>query len=216
MGNARETKQTLLYPEGMGLKNDYVFEPGVCVLPVAGVPPADIDANTDWSPVVVLRLHAPYRLRKMNYVVPRKQNNPPVLPTPGNAGSFVFVGGTVNVVNYLNTSYQSFDWTAEANYVYVEDCVSRPQDGLVLGAPPFTSPVDQRYLDGGNKVPVPAYAGAVYTAGELAVAGCNSLTSEGVVNSGLWQYSNPSYFPGVLFNDYIANAGPPAAGRAQQ
>jgi hypothetical protein len=74
-----------LYQGGQGVLNEYAFDPGVCVLPVA----EDDPGGADWSPVVVCRLHAPFRTRKTRYDS-QKQQNPPVVPTPADTGAFVF------------------------------------------------------------------------------------------------------------------------------
>ncbi len=135
MGSPTESVQVGLY-DRLGNQNTYVMVPGTCVLPVAEEPPTDETALAAWSPVVVFDLHAPYRIRKLSNLA-EKKNNPPVVPAPGDTGSFVFLGGSLTVVPVVNNTFSNYDWVVQSEYAYVENCVSRVEDGFVLGGLPY-------------------------------------------------------------------------------
>jgi hypothetical protein len=210
------------YPNGVGINNTYRFESGVCILPVAEEPPTDIGRLASYSPVVALQLHAPYRVRRVRYDT-RKVNNPPVVPTPQSIGAFVFVGGVMGVVTSLNSSLGTFDWDVVNDYTFVESCVSRPQDGLVLGLPPWTWVTSQENslffagaLEVGAALSGAGQIGAIARAGPDAKVGYVMGQQAAVYlskNEG-WGYNTPSFFPGGLFNGDLVNAGPAPAGSA--
>lgn len=194
---------------GVRWTNTYALDPGVCVLPLAEDPPTDPTELADWSPVVVLRLHAPYRIRKATYVAD-KQSNPPVIPGMNDTGAFVLVAGDTAICNTLNTTGRNYDWTAVVNTMYVENCVSRPQDGFVLGSQPFdlvtTDANKQTY---GTKPPC---IGAIAHAGQGAVAGYRQGQAVLVSQSGsglkaVWGYNTAEFFPGTLVSTDMANGG---------
>lgn len=204
-----DNTQVNLY-EQASINNVYDFDPGVCILPLAEDPPIDPNELKTWSPVVTLRLHAPYRVRKVNYVNV-KQNNPPVMPTPDDVGSFIFIGGSINVTNVPTSQGLTYDWGIVSNYTYVENCVSRPDDGLVLGSQPFTWNVTEVNVN---------YTGIANRAtllGAIANAGYDVLT--GVAQGDFaevwyqadvpWGYNTPSYYPGFLFEPNLINGGTP-------
>lgn len=206
-----DTRQQTNYPEGVRVRNDYTLEPGVCVLPLAQDPPTAQAELANWSPVVVLRLHAPYRLRRVNYDT-MKQKNPPVLPSPESTGAFVFVGGTLIFNNALDNSLSNYDWRTQADYLYVENCVSRTQDGFVLGLPPYdTATMPRNYQ---TYPPNSPGVGAIAEAGADARVGYTMGTTIGnYISSGAWGYNVCSFFPGNLFNDNIVNGGPDSPGQ---
>lgn len=201
-----DSSQTGLYVGGEDIRNEYEFDPGVCVLPVAEDAPASTTALQTWTPVVVLRLHAPYRIRRVKYDV-TKQNAPPVIPTPGyDAGKFIFTGGTVGMWAVQNQNFTLWDWTAICEYTYVENCVSRAIDGLVLGSPPWS------YLSTEAEVatipPANATIGAISAAGAEPRMGLTQATRINFISTGSYFYNLPSYFPGVFFSDNLVNGGP--------
>lgn len=229
MPDPMDSLQTPQYLDGPAITNDYTIDPGVCVLPLAEDPPDDTTATGQaelpaWSPVVALRLHAPYRVRRAQYDT-KKQNTPPVMPAPADQGKFVFLGGTIRfhppALNMTNTNY---DWTAQAEYNFVEDCVSRTADGFVLGIPPYTLAVQQENADALGGVPTGITVGAIAAAGTDAKVGyqqgkavgvalgpgLSALAgiAAGVVAAQTYTYNTLSYFPGTLFNDSLLNAGP--------
>jgi len=230
MGFPNDSLQADLYTTA-ALHNAFEIDPGVCILPLAEDPPESLGELATWSPVVVLRLHAPYRLRRMIHAADKK-NNPPPLPSYGDAGKFVFTGGTLEIYNKLNSTFRNFDWSVACNYTFVEDCVCREQDGYVLGNTVFTwqSDVDNQSQIGASSPNI----GAISEAGVDAlvgyhqgrnivinaelVTGNNPLTPEQLAqpqnqNAGnlasSWGYNTPSYFPGTLVYSYTLNSGPP-------
>lgn len=199
------------YPAGVDQSNIYTFEPGVMVLPVAEDPPTDLAALKTWSPVDVVRLHAPYRFRRVSMNT-QKQNNPPVIPTPADTGSFVFVGGAIGLTTSLNQSFRNFDWTAVTEFMFVENCVSRPQDGLVLGTGPYQwdmTAVNSMYY---GLPPQSSVIGAVANAGIAALSGyqMGSMIDPAAGTFGGaagYAYNEPSFFPGTFFSDDLLNGG---------
>lgn len=208
------------YPNGVGINNNYRLESGVMVLPVAEEPPTDVASLAAWSPVVTLQLHAPYRIRRVRYDT-RKVQNPPIVPKPADAGAFVFLGGVVGISNSLNSTLGSFDWDVVTDYAFVENCVSRPQDGFVLGLPPWTWVTSQENsLMFGGALEVGAAIGGAGVVGAIARAGPDAKVGYQMgkqaalyisKNEG-WGYNTPSFFPGDFFNGNLVNAGPAPAG----
>lgn len=211
MARPLDNAQLDLYQVGVDVQNDYRLDPGVCVLPVAEDPPdASSGQLAAWSPVAVLRLHAPYRVRRAKYRE-EKQNNPPVAPAPGDTGAFVFVGGSIAFTNQLNSTFRNYDWVVGAEYVYVENCVSRNEDGFVLGLAPWTWDTTTLNLQNGG-LTIPQF-GAVaqggpdvlvgFLQGQLAVNG-----QTGDLNAA-WGYNTTSYYPGTFLSDDLTNGGQP-------
>lgn len=210
--------QTDLYPQGAAGHNSYTFEPGVCVLPLAEEPPTSPGELANWSPVVVLQLHAPYRVRRYEYSA-KKENNPPIIPAPGNVGKFVFTGGSLTVLQpALNTTLTNYDWSVGAVYEYVENCVSRIQDGFVLGAPPYPLVTD---VENAQSVGLSVFSasspsapslGAVSQAGVDAVVGYRM--GQGINFSGSWGYNQATFLPGVFFNAGLPNGDVSGQGSA--
>lgn len=202
--------QAPLYKNGADVKNEYEMDPGVCVLPIAQDPPTSAGELSTWSPVVVLRLHAPYRIRKVRYDI-TKTNNPPILPSPQDAGKFVFVGGSIEFSTAANGTLVNYDWSTVAQYTYIEDCVSRVQDGFVLGRVPWNDPTAGTNAIYYGQGPNPQI-GAVSQAGVDALAGYNmGISLLTGISSGAWGYNQDSFFPGTLFNDQFVNGGPTSA-----
>lgn len=196
--------QQPLYDGGASIVNDYVLDPGVCVLPLAEDPPTSDGELATYSPVVILRLHAPYRIRRMSYAA-RKQNNPPVVPTPDDTGKFIFLAGSITFTNGLNAGYANYDWQVNAEYVFVENCVSRTEDGFVLGSPPYNTNVEgQNANDYPSGKPT---IGAISEAGMDALVGWRMMdTISPELNQGLYAYNNRSYFPKSFFSDDMVNS----------
>lgn len=199
-----------LYPNGMGIVNSYELEPGVCILPLAVQPPTDLDSLKTFSPIVKLQLHAPYRRRRVHYDAV-KTNNPPIMPAPQDSGLFIFCGGTVTFKTVVNATFSNFDWAVDYNCEFVENCVSRNQDGFVLGAPPWTySTTIANQSQAAGQPPV----GAVSKAGADAVIGYNQGQSLGYIQgqqysslaTGNWAYSSCSFYSGAFFNGNIINS----------
>ncbi len=195
------------YLDGPTFINEYDLVEGVAILPVAESPPDNPSELQNWSPVVRIRLHSPYRIRTARFRA-LKQNGPPVLPGPGDQGAFIFTGGSV-LFNNVYVKNGVFNWDCTATYQYVENCVSRTIDGFVLGVPAIPYPVTEGLLSviggvlggagiGGFAVPSP---GAIAYAGDQAKIG---WTSQNTLGPDLYNY--PTFFPGVFFNDGLMNA----------
>lgn len=208
----KDQNQAQLYPGGVDIENNYEFHPGVCILPLAEDPPTDPEALKTWSPVVKLQLHAPYRVRRQRYAV-QKQNNPPVVPAAADTGKFLFVGGSLSVINGLNGTLANFDWIVSTEYTYVEDCVSRNEDGFVLGAPPYETMIESANAQqfGGLQSNLPTemgpQVGAVAAAGTEAKVGwimSQSLFAQTSTIQG-YGYNCRSFLPGKFLDDDIAN-----------
>jgi hypothetical protein len=205
--NPIDQLQSVLYEQGCDISNVYTPRPGVCVLPLAEDPPTDPFELYSYSPVAVLRLHAPYRERRVSYVT-NKDSAPPVVPAPVDAGSFKFVGGTIGVHNTLRQDQLGFDWQTVTDYSFVELAVPLPGDGLVLGTPPWIwSPVALAVQSGTVQPAEPTF-------GSVATAGSEVLYAKGAgdsidPSSGAYAYQFPSYFPGTFFNNFLVNGGPP-------
>lgn len=195
-----------LYYDGPNIVNEYKVVPGVCILPVAEEPPDDTSELKDWSPVVKLRLHSAFRVRNASFRA-MKQNAPPILPSPVDTGAFIFTGGNLTFNNtYVNNG--QFNWNCSTEFTYVENCVSRNEDGYVLGTPPFFYPSQAdaaRAVGGSPQVDSP---GAIGYAGPDAKTGWTYQTQLGPGG-----YNIISYFPGAFFNDQLMNAAlSPSAG----
>lgn len=193
-----------------GSQNDFVILPGVCILPLAEDPDTNL---VGYSPVVIARLHAPYRIRKYNYKSD-KLNNPPPTPEWGDSGKFIFVGGTVSVGNTLNATYSNFDWQTGTEFMYVENCAIRSQDGLVLGTPPFNQQTSNINAQTFSNFPPTPYIGAISYAGIDAITGywqgqaiLESQNSTGKLRE-VWGYNVSSFYPGTLFFSDLINGGP--------
>lgn len=200
-----DSAQQPLYQGGVDIANDYAFESGVCVLPIAEDPPESEGELQTWSPVRVMRLHAPYRIRRQSYTA-RKQNNPPVVPEPADTGKFIFLGGAMGVSNVLNQGYANYDWVVSTEFSYVENCVSRPEDGLVLGAPPWDTDIE--VVNRFNIQPATPTIGAISEAGAEAKVGFQMGvdTEAAEFDFGVYGYNNRSFFPGQFFSDELFNA----------
>lgn len=215
MSQPTDQLQGEFYTDGVPVENEYRIDPGVCVLPIAQEPPTSPSELQSWSPVVVLRLHAPYRLRRVRYTS-KKQQNPPIIPKPADVGAFVFVGGSLGFQTSLNLSLSSYDWLAVTDYTFVEDCVSRNQDGFVLGVGPwttFTTVENSRFFGGalevGNAISGNGSLGAIGQAGPDAQIGYRMGKQAALFiarNEG-WGYNTPSFFPGDFLNGAMVNAG---------
>jgi hypothetical protein len=203
--HATDEFQTPLYTDGASALDQYEFQPGIAILPLAEDPPTDPEELKKWSPVVPMRLHAPYRVR---HAASRavKQNTPPIAPAPADTGKFVFVGGSLYVHNAANQTNLNYDWTVSTEYTFVENCVSRIEDGFVLGSAPWTwkSTVNNNPVFNNG---VPQF-GAVSTAGRDAILGYfQALAALPNLNNGKWSYNCPSFYPGVFMSADMDNGG---------
>lgn len=222
-------QQAGLYPDGIGKANGYTFRPGTCVLPLAEDPPTDPEELKNWSPVAVLRLHAPYRERRVSYGSTKVNNPPAGIPAPASQGAFVFLGGDLSVTTVLNASLANFDWTVATDYRFVENCVSRVEDGFVLGSYQVPTVMAQQnaQLETGADVfgPVPAGNAVAGPASGQGSAAQKVLVSPGAVGyagvdaqtgfamgAGIdfygtgWGYNCDAFLPGEFFNPRLVNS----------
>lgn len=207
--NYTDGVQASLYENGVVIANEFAFDSGVCVLPVAEDAPESEGELASWSPVVILRLHAPYRVRRTNYRAD-KSTNPPVMPTPEkDSGTFVFVGGSLGVRNVLNQSYSTYDWTVNTDFLYVENNVSRNRDGYVLGVPPWKT-VSSAANEAGIAAATPTVGAVAHAGREVLVAkNMGDNISPDAASAGTYLYNMPSYLPGTFFSDNLVNGGAP-------
>lgn len=206
--NPIDQNQSGLYDNGEDITNFFEPRSGVFYLPIAEDPPTDPAELAAWSPVVALKVHAPYRLRKVVYKA-EKSSNPPVMPSPVDAGSFVFLRGQMVVHNSLRQDQLGFDWAVTTMYDYVENAPVLVGDGLVLGTPPWLWPQVATAVQSSQAPPATPGPGASGT------AGAEVLYAKGVgdrINPSAsvpYNYSFPSFYPGTFFNDFLVNGGPP-------
>lgn len=194
---ARDQDGSLNYLNGPGIHNNFRIVEGICILPVAEAPPTDPGEMASWSPVAVMRLHSPYRIRRSSFAA-TKQTRPPVLPAPGSEGKFEFIGGSLDFATVPNGNL--FDWYCGTEFVYVENCVSRTIDGFVLGTTPFQFPVQQQ-AELSTGTPSASSPGAISDAGGDAKRGFSDQ------NNGPNNYTAMSFFPGLFFNSELNNGG---------
>lgn len=195
---------------GAVTKDSYDLREGLFVLPVAEEPPELTAELAAWTPVAIVRAHAPYRLRTSAFTY-KKDNNPPVIPSPVSVGAFGFIGGELNFdLPAPNTSGFCYNWTVNGAYVFVENCRSSPEDGFVLTNLPFSTVTQQVNA---SLPPATPNLGAIAYAGADARRG----VAQGNLIDGskpFWLYNTTSYFPPILINDEILNGGsftPPTA-----
>ena len=215
MGYPNDFRQASNYTGGAVNVNEYDFLPGVCVLPLAEDEPTSPNELLDYSPVVVLRLHAQYRVRRFNQIT-GKERNPAPIASPQDTGAFVFLGGSVTVKPELNTTYNDYNWLVACEYTFVENCASvdglgQPL-GLVLGVLPVQTTIDQANIRTFGFVP-PQAAGAVSLAGAAATSGY--IMGQGIVTDPIdgnlrdtWSYNSQALYPAQLFYSDLPNGGP--------
>ncbi len=200
------------YPGGAGAVNRYHVVPGVCILPLAEDPPTDNVELETYSPVVILRLHAPYRLRRVIYDT-HKSLNPPFVPSPDDTGAFIYSSGSILFTPRNTTGLGTLKWDVFSDYTYVENCVHRIEDGFVIGSPPYEDSIAEQNISGYGYGPVP-------TIGAISQAGLDALNGRVMENvlivpnraSGAWVYNAEAFFPGSLFSDAMVNGGLPPGG----
>lgn len=199
--------------------NDFELNEGVYVLPVAETAPTDNAELAAWSPVAIVRAHAPYRIRKVVYRYD-KTGTPPVIPSPESQGAFTFLGGSVAFASPKpNLSFAAYDWTVGGIYSFVENCRSDPDDGFVLGSFPFPMITDFNNTETYSPDMAGEF-GAIAQAGDLAKRGVNQAFSIGLLNN--WLYNSTCYFPGDLLNNQMVNgvtefpSGTPSTSPIQQ
>lgn len=190
-----------------GSDNEYRVHSGTFALPLAEDPPTNPEERANWSPVAVVKAHAPYAERVVTFDT-KKRSGPPVIPSPESAGPFTFLGGAIHFDGpAVGGSGATFDWSVRGAYSYVMDVRFDPNDGFVLTGFPF--PLATQVA---NKI---QYQGQAPTEGPVAEAGEDVVTGyqqaqQINMQSPYWRYNTISYFPPQLLNaDLVIGGLPP-------
>lgn len=193
--------QSTLYRTN-GSLDEFELVEGLFALPVAEAPPTDPVLLAAWSPVVLVRAHAPYR-RKTVHFKGRKTGSPPMLVKPASTGALAFVGGTLAYQQpQSDTSLTGLIWEGSGSYTFIENCRSDPDDGFVLtGTPWITYNQQQTLTQGADYRPV---YGAVAQAGVDARAGYGASLQLNL-NSSNYTYTVATYVPGLFFSSGMLN-----------
>lgn len=210
-----DARQAGSYTAGAVNVNDYTIVPGVCALPLAEDAPTDENELITYSPVVILRLHAPYRIRRFTQAT-GKERNPAPIATPKDTGKFVFMGGSITVKPELSTTYNDYNWFVGCEYTFVENCTPNGPTGqplgLVLGTVPVQTTIDESIQQSvGYSWPAygpAALGGRAVTSG--AILGTSIVNGQGALNTN-WSYNAQAYYPPQLFYDDLPNGGYPVA-----
>jgi hypothetical protein len=122
-----------------GATDEYTIVSGRVVLPLLEAPPTDPVALASWSPVAVVQLHEPYRVRNVQ-VSHIREKAPPLLPSPKDSTRFKFLGGTY----LLPRPSENFDgvtmtWEAGAELNFVEAGSTAWFTGFVMTEPPVVT-----------------------------------------------------------------------------
>ncbi len=176
------------------LLNHYAIETGVYIMPVAEAPPTDPVALANWKPFVEVRLHAPYRMRKVSYTA-QKDITPPIIPEPADSGAYTFLAGSVSIPHPKVRPNGEFCWTVATDYFYAEASPSHSESGFVLGGIFDTFDTPGQGL-GASASDAPA---SVREAGADVKAGWY-LAKSIDLNNPAWSYSEVAYFPAQLFS----------------
>lgn len=197
--------------------------PGQFVLPVADEPPADPEKRKTWSPVTVVRAHAPYQ-EEVDQFEYEKEDTPPVVPDMTDAGHLVFLGGTLTVPTPSLNTAGGMTWTAAGEYHYVSDAVTDElkKTGVVIGQHPFvlTSQRRDAVFTGpaspasGDLPPEVELAGIGPRVGWRLASGAATGVGQSDPKAADYTYREPSYMPGSFFSDDLAVGPPDYAGLA--
>jgi len=106
-----------------GCTSDYILHEGLRVIPVMG--PED-------TPPVIVRIHAPYTERKLNYQYARNKT-PPLIPTPGDTQTgYTYLGGDIRLTSPTQDASGYLVYSASGSYNFVA-----PKDVRLVGQMPF-------------------------------------------------------------------------------
>ncbi|VTR92152.1 unnamed protein product [Gemmata massiliana] len=185
-----------------GSIDEFELVEGTFVLPVAEDPPTDPEELRLWSPVVIVRGHAPYRKKTVHFKA-SKSGAPPVLARPESVGALAFLGGTLAFQQPLmDTSLAKFVWEGMGSYSFVENCRSDPDDGFVLTGVPWTTANQAvNYSTGVSGNP---QFGAVARAGADAKFGW-AVGQAISLNDPAYNYNVATYIPGKFFGSGLLN-----------
>jgi hypothetical protein len=129
--------------------SSYHYSPGVLVLPLAYSPSA---GSTD-SPVALVRVHAPYATRTVDWAT-RKDLSPPRIPKPDSVENFYFVGGDISVSMPIhNNQGSSYSWAVTGSYQYIETVPRTSTTSLPTARLPFVATSDAYKNVGAGDIP---------------------------------------------------------------
>lgn len=182
-GDERQSK--LYMPEG-GLHSLWHYNSGLVTMPIAK-PVADAVSE---PPVKVIRVHAPYWDRQVNWNF-GKHRNPAVVPAPVGNSQFVLTGAEMVFPFPPNTTEGAeHDWRASGSYTYVmADSFRFFPDGFETGQSPFLMP--SQYPTVISQLGLNTDPDAIY------------MTPPGSDDSReayLWRFSDPTIYPGTVFS----------------
>ncbi|QEL19083.1 hypothetical protein [Limnoglobus roseus] len=115
----------------------YETNPGVCILPSGEPEPTDPEKRKLWKPVVAIKLHEPYRLRRSQHSYDR-QNTPPLLPKVADSGRFIALGGSHTFAFSPSLDGQSVRYRGACDITFVEHANLRCVTGFTIGDEPYT------------------------------------------------------------------------------
>lgn len=194
-------RQHQLYDQN-GSLNAYELESGSYVIPLAEAAPTNAAELATWSPVAVIQVHAPYRMRRV-YFKGRKNGSPPILPSPVSAGASTFLWGTLAFQQpTLDATAGNLNWEGTGQYEFVETCRSSVDDGFLLLNNPFTQSFQVQVQQHFSPGTVPY--GAVAQAGPEARIGY-TIGSQMDLTDPFYTYIIPSFVPGQFFNADMLN-----------
>lgn len=189
------------------IANVYTVNPGTIILPLGESPPINPEELKVWSPVVILKIHSPYKIRNVRYAS-HKQNNPPHIPAPEDSGSFVYLGGTISIVNAPNITAVGNDWTVISDYTYIENGVYLKENGLILGTPVYAPHYTSiAFRESGISNPNELFGSLRKSGHHILVDHKNAVHYQ--FRNGIGSYVGGSFFPGYFFDSYLVNGGPP-------
>ncbi len=145
---------TTLAPDGQGpfyedyrLGNDYSYDAGYLVLPIAG--PDVIPDNPDYVPYALIKVCAATGMRRQRFKA-LKAETPPLLPAIGDdtPEGDIFLGGSLSLpLPQINSAGTGFYYSGNGSYLYLQPASPRgynAEDTFQTGSYPFAIPL----LDG--------------------------------------------------------------------
>lgn len=120
-----------------GIETNYVHVSGKMVFPLA-----EVQTGTN-PPVAIVFLHQPYRIRKQQFDMVKK-NTPPVIPAAADNQQDTMLSAQVSFsLPAINTGKQTLVWGAKGENVYIENSAWDLNSGYRLADFPFdTTPMD--------------------------------------------------------------------------
>lgn len=197
-------------PEG-GCIDQFEIESGQFVIPLAEDPPTSEEALKTWSPVAVVKVHAEYRRKVVNFKL-QKNGTPPKAPSPKNTGAMVFIGGTLAFPTpQLDSTLSNFNWRTLGQYEFIENCRSSVDDGFLLTGRPFTLQTQadfRQFLGDTSQIKY----GAIAQAGDDAQTGYligQIATQQGSLTLPDFSYTIPTFVPALFFSSDVLNGHAP-------